>query len=141
MNYDAIAFKNRDIDKFSTKFGKDKTDPEKEAAKDAMRTKGMTENQKNLYNLKGELGQRMYAKKVAKENVKAEANKSSSTASTVNEKPKKPTLTVAEKETKKTNRGERVNKGLTALGTLASSILGGVALVNNSKKNNNNTNS
>ena len=61
IDYNAINFRNKDVDKFSTRFGNG--DPEKGASKDEVRTAGMTEKQKNLYNLKGELGQKMYAKK------------------------------------------------------------------------------
>ena len=126
MNYDAINFKNKDVDKFSTRFNK--VDPEKGASKDAIRTAGMTDNQKNLYNLKGELGQKMYAKKVAKENVKTEIGKSSTTA-----KPTKTTLTPEQKETKKTNRSERLNKTLSTVGTVAGSTLGAIGLYQQSK--------
>lgn len=126
IDYNAINFKNKDVDRFSTRFGNG--DPEKGASKDAVRTAGMTENQKNLYNLKGELGQKIYAKKVAKENVKNEASKSSTTA-----KNSKTELTPEQKETKKTNRSERVNKTLGTVGTLVGSTLGAVGLYNQSK--------
>lgn len=129
IDYNAIAFKNRDIDRFSTRFGNG--DPEKGASKDAIRTAGMTDAQKNLYNLKGELGQKIYAKKVAKENVKKE-----STSSTTDAKKAKTTLTPEQQETKKSNRGERFTKGLTALGSTAATTLGALGLYNQSKRNN-----
>ena len=126
IDYNAINFRNKDVDKFSTRFGNG--DPEKGASKDAVRTAGMTDAQKNLYNLKGELGQKMYAKKVAKENVKTETGKSSTT-----EKSTKSTLTPEQQETKKTNRGERFTKALGAVGSLAATTLGAVGLYNQSK--------
>lgn len=126
IDYNAIAFKNRDIDRFSTRFGNN--DPEKGASKDAARTAGMTDAQKNLYNLKGELGQRMYAKKVAKENVKNE-----SASSATNTRKAKNELTPEQKETRKTNRGERLTKGLTTLGTTAATTLGALGLYQQAK--------
>jgi hypothetical protein len=128
IDYNAINFKNRDIDKFSTKFGQTKTDPETKAKQDAIRTKGMTENQINLYNQKGALGQKIYAKNVAKKNVATESGKSSTT-----DKSTKSTLTPEQKETKKTNRSERLNKTLGTVGTLVGSTLGAIGLYNQSK--------
>lgn len=125
-DYNAINFKNRDIDKFSTRFGK-QTDPEKD--KDAMRTEGMTDSQRRLYNQKGELGQKIYAKKVAKENVRKEAE---STAT--------PKVKTSKTEEQRTGRNERVNKTLSTVGTLVGSTLGAVGLYNQSKNKNNNGN-
>jgi len=130
MDYNAINFRNKDVDKFSTRFNK--VDPEKDAARKATQTAGMTEAQKNLYNQKGAFGQKMYAKKVAKTNVTAETANNTDRSSTTT-KPAKTVLTPEQKETKKTNRSERLNKTMSTVGTLVGSTLGAVGLYNQSK--------
>jgi len=116
MDYNAINFKNKDIDKFANKFGKTKIDPETKAKQDAVRTKGMTENQVNLYNQKGEFGKKMYAKKVAKDNVKAEANKNKPA------EPAKVELTPEQKNAQSKQRAENAGTFIGALGQAAAPI-------------------
>jgi len=136
MDYNAINFRNKDVDKFSTKFGKTNGDPEKSSSTKPDRTAGMTEGEKNLYNLKGELGQKIFAKKIAKENVREEAKKNSTTSTTAPDttKPEKKVLTAEQREIKKMNRAERFQKGVTTLATAGATALGAVGLYNQSKK-------
>jgi len=117
MDYNAINFRNKDVDKFSTKFGKEKTNPEQQAKKDEVRTKGMTENQVNLYNQKGEFGKKRYAKGVAKENVQKEeeANKPAATP--------KVELTPEQKLAKSKQRSENIGTFVGAVGNAATPIV------------------
>jgi len=120
-NYDAINFKNKDIDKFATKFGQTKKDPEEQYEKDLVRTKFMTEDQVNLYNQKGNLGKKVYAKGIVKDNVRYEDN--------INKpvKPPKLELTPEEKKARSTRRKETAGKIGEALGDLVSPILLAIA--------------
>lgn len=114
-NYDAINFRNKDVDKFATKFNK--VDPETKAKQDEIRTKGMTENQINLYNQKSEFGKKRYAKGVAKDNVKAEENaKKPAPAPKVE-------LTPEQQLAKSKQRSENVGTFVGAIGNAAAPIV------------------
>ena len=120
-NYDAISFKNKDIDKFATKFGQTKKDPEEQAKQDVVRTKGMTEDQVNLYNQKGNLSKKIYAKGIAKDNLRAEYNANKPV------EPPKLELTPEEKKARSTRRKETVGAIGDAIGNVVSPILEAIA--------------
>ena len=65
-----------------------KKDPEKEAARKATQTEGMTDKQRILYNQKGRVGQKMYSKKIAKGNAKPETTTKSGSTTTKVKQPR-----------------------------------------------------
>jgi hypothetical protein len=117
MDYNSINFKNKDIDKFSTKFGKEKTDPEKEKARKANQTAGMTQNEINLYNQKGKLGQKHFAKVTAKKHLADEQNKNAPVV--VEEKP----MTPQEREALKVSKNSRRTNMLNAVGNVITPVV------------------
>ena len=119
-----------------------KKTPEQEAARKATQTEGMTDAQRRLYNQKGKLGQKMYSKGVAKQNVKAEMAKTG-TAKSAGET----TAKVKQSRTEKLAARRAYNKDMAdkggkgkVLGNIASAAattLGALGLYNQSKRSQN----
>jgi len=116
MDYNSINFRNKDVDKFATKFGKEKTDPEEQAKKDAIRTKGMTENEINLYNQKSKFGQKVFAKQTAKQHLADEQAKNKPA------EPAAPKLTPQEQEALRVSKNARRTNTLNAAANILTPI-------------------
>ncbi len=118
-----------------------KKTPEQEAARKSSQTEGMTDAQRRLYNQKGKLGQKIYSKRVAKSNVKAEMAKSGSTKSASETTAKTKQTGAERRSTRRAYNLSMVEKGgrgkvLGNIAAAASTTLGALGLYNQSKRNN-----
>lgn len=138
LDYNSINFRNKDIDKFSTKFGNG--DPEKEKARKAAQTEGMTDAQRINYNQKGRLGQKIYSRRIASENAQKESEmiNSSSGSAKSKSKPTRAEKVAARREynlalSEKGGRG----KTLKTLAEAAGGVLSAVGLYQSMKNKSN----
>lgn len=138
LDYNSINFRNKDIDKMSGRFGNG--DPEKDKARRAAQTEGMTNAQKINYNQKSRLGQKIYSKKIASENAKKESEMLKSSSESVKSKPKQ---TRAERVEARRNynlslaeKGGR-GKTLKTIAEAAGSVLGAVGVYQSMKNKSN----